>query len=181
MLDYDRFSRNDIVGSVKVPLNILRLDSPTSTEEVWGDIERERKPPEQIQEVLLSLSYLPSAERLTVQILKARNLFPPQVTRSNLPNFLVTLFTYFSNRSTFRSLIFPINFRYLTLVRATIKKLIIFVSFRFVSFDSVFNQCLKLTFPCCRSYASCMKVIDNLSIFIFHVTRLIVLRRTKKP
>ncbi|XP_050583214.1 synaptotagmin-5-like isoform X2 [Bombus affinis] len=78
VLDYDRFSRNDIVGSVKVPLNILRLDSPTSTEEVWGDIERERKPPEQIQEVLLSLSYLPSAERLTVQILKARNLFPPQ-------------------------------------------------------------------------------------------------------
>ncbi|CAD1472592.1 unnamed protein product, partial [Heterotrigona itama] len=78
VLDYDRFSRNDIVGSVKVPLNILRLDSPTSTEEVWGEIERERKPPEQIQEVLLSLSYLPSAERLTVQILKARNLFPPQ-------------------------------------------------------------------------------------------------------
>lgn len=110
MLDYDRFSRNDIVGSVKVPLNILRLDSPTSTEEVWGDIERERKPPEQIQEVLLSLSYLPSAERLTVQILKARNLFPPQVTRSNLPNFLVTLFTYFSNGSTFRSLIFPSTF-----------------------------------------------------------------------
>ncbi|XP_043520329.1 synaptotagmin-5 isoform X1 [Frieseomelitta varia] len=78
VLDYDRFSRNDIVGSVKVPLHILRLDSPTSTEEVWGEIERERKPPEQIQEVLLSLSYLPSAERLTVQILKARNLFPPQ-------------------------------------------------------------------------------------------------------
>lgn len=80
VLDYDRFSRNDVVGSVKVPLHILCLDSPTSTEEVWGEIERERKPPEEIQEVLLSLSYLPSAERLTVQILEARNLFPPQVT-----------------------------------------------------------------------------------------------------
>ncbi|XP_076375786.1 synaptotagmin beta isoform X2 [Megalopta genalis] len=78
VLDYDRFSRNDIVGSVKVPLNILRLDSPSSTEEVWGQIERERKPPEQIQEVLLSLSYLPSAERLKVVIVEARNLFPPQ-------------------------------------------------------------------------------------------------------
>ncbi|XP_076235732.1 synaptotagmin beta [Calliopsis andreniformis] len=78
VLDYDSFSRNDIVGSVKVPLHILRLDSPTSTEEVWGEIERERKPPEQIQEVLLSLSYLPIAERLKVVILKARNLFPPQ-------------------------------------------------------------------------------------------------------
>ncbi|CAK9803707.1 P65-C [Anthophora quadrimaculata] len=78
VLDYDRFSTNDVVGSVKVPLHILRLDSSTSTEEVWGEIERERKPPEEIQEVLLSLSYLPSAERLTVLILKARNLFPPQ-------------------------------------------------------------------------------------------------------
>ncbi|XP_031834756.1 synaptotagmin beta isoform X2 [Nomia melanderi] len=78
VLDYDRFSRNDVVGSVKVPLNILRLDSPSSTEEVWGQIERERKPPEHTQEVLLSLSYLPSAERLKVVIVKARNLFPPQ-------------------------------------------------------------------------------------------------------
>ncbi|XP_017754708.1 PREDICTED: synaptotagmin-5 [Eufriesea mexicana] len=78
VLDYDRFSRNNIVGSVKVPLHILRLDSPTSTEEVWGEIECEPKPREQIQEVLLSLSYLPSAERLTVVILRARNLFPPQ-------------------------------------------------------------------------------------------------------
>ncbi|XP_029055892.1 synaptotagmin-5 isoform X2 [Osmia bicornis bicornis] len=78
VLDYDRFSRNDIVGSVKIPLHLLQLDSPTSTEEVWGEIERERKPPEQIQEVLLSLSYLPSAEELTVLIQKARNLFPPQ-------------------------------------------------------------------------------------------------------
>ena len=31
-----------------------------------------------MQEVLLSLSYLPSAERLTVVLLKARNLFLPQ-------------------------------------------------------------------------------------------------------
>lgn len=36
------------------------------------------QPPEELQEVLLSLSYLPSAERLTVVLLKARNLFRPQ-------------------------------------------------------------------------------------------------------
>ncbi|XP_076175964.1 synaptotagmin beta isoform X2 [Ptiloglossa arizonensis] len=78
VLDYDRSSRNDVVGSVRIPLHILRLDSPTSTEEIWAEIERERKPREQIQELLLSLSYLPSAERLKVVILEARNLFPPQ-------------------------------------------------------------------------------------------------------
>lgn len=57
----------------------LELASSTSSIEVWGEIARERKPPEEIQEVLLSLSYLPSAERLKVTIVQARNLFPPQV------------------------------------------------------------------------------------------------------
>lgn len=48
-----------------------------SSIEVWGEITKNRKPPEELQEILLSLSYLPSAERLTVVLLKARNLFLP--------------------------------------------------------------------------------------------------------
>ncbi|KYQ55856.1 Synaptotagmin-C [Trachymyrmex zeteki] len=78
VFDYDRFSRNDMVGSVRVAMDSLELVSSTSSIEVWGEITRERKPPEEIQEVLVSLSYLPSAERLTVLMMKARNLFPLQ-------------------------------------------------------------------------------------------------------
>ncbi|XP_011870494.1 PREDICTED: synaptotagmin-5 isoform X1 [Vollenhovia emeryi] len=78
VFDYDRFSRNDVVGSVRVAMDSLELASSTSSVEVWGEIARERKPPEEIQEVLVSLSYLPSAERLTVLMMKARNLFPQQ-------------------------------------------------------------------------------------------------------
>ncbi|XP_012528909.1 synaptotagmin-5 isoform X2 [Monomorium pharaonis] len=78
VFDYDRFSRNDVVGSVRVAMDSLELVSSTSSVEVWGEITRERKPPEEIQEVLVSLSYLPSAERLTVLMMKARNLFPQQ-------------------------------------------------------------------------------------------------------
>ncbi|XP_015608794.1 synaptotagmin-5 isoform X2 [Cephus cinctus] len=78
VFDYDRFSRNDVVGSVRVAMDELELVSSSSSVEVWGEIAREKKPPEEMQEVLLSLSYLPSAERLTVVMLKARNLFPPQ-------------------------------------------------------------------------------------------------------
>lgn len=49
-----------------------------SSIEVWGEIVKNKKPPEEVQEILLSLSYLPSAERLTVVVLKARNLFLTQ-------------------------------------------------------------------------------------------------------
>ncbi|XP_032675703.1 synaptotagmin-5 isoform X1 [Odontomachus brunneus] len=78
VFDYDRFSRNDVVGSLRVAMDGLEPVSSTSWTDVWGEIARERKPPEEIQEVLVSLSYLPSAERLTVLIMKARNLFPQQ-------------------------------------------------------------------------------------------------------
>ncbi|KAG8042708.1 hypothetical protein G9C98_005347 [Cotesia typhae] len=81
VFDYDRYSRNDVVGSVRVAMEELELVSSTSPVEVWGEIAREKKAPEDIQQVLVSLSYLPSAERLTVMILKARNLFPPQKKR----------------------------------------------------------------------------------------------------
>ncbi|KAG8232234.1 hypothetical protein J437_LFUL011787 [Ladona fulva] len=75
VFDYDRYSRNDVVGEVCMPMDEFDV---TSSIEVWGEITKNKKPPEERQEVLLSLSYLPSAERLTVVLLKARNLFPAQ-------------------------------------------------------------------------------------------------------
>ncbi|XP_033214008.1 synaptotagmin-6, partial [Belonocnema kinseyi] len=91
VFDYDRFSRNDVVGSVKVAMDQLELVSSLSSVEVWGEIAGEKKPPEEIQELLLSLSYLPSAERLTVVIVKARNLFPVQGKESLDPFVKVSL------------------------------------------------------------------------------------------
>ncbi|XP_043288394.1 synaptotagmin-5 isoform X2 [Venturia canescens] len=94
VFDYDRFSRNDVVGSVRVAMEQLEFVSSTSSIEVWGEIAREKKPPEEIQQVLLSLSYLPSAERLTVLILKARNLFPSQEDKEIVDPFVkVSLLT----------------------------------------------------------------------------------------
>ncbi|KAI8440006.1 hypothetical protein MSG28_001444 [Choristoneura fumiferana] len=75
VFDYDRFSRNEVMGSAKVSLSRVEVAGGT---EVWAELSRERRPPEELQELLLSLSYLPSAERLTVVVLKARNLLPPQ-------------------------------------------------------------------------------------------------------
>ncbi|XP_069679365.1 synaptotagmin-5 [Periplaneta americana] len=82
--DYDRFSRNDIVGEVRMSMDEFDV---TSSVEVWGEITKTKKPPEEMQEILLSLSYLPSAERLTVVLLKARNLFLPQ-DKDNIDPFV---------------------------------------------------------------------------------------------
>ncbi|XP_025156336.1 synaptotagmin-6 isoform X2 [Harpegnathos saltator] len=91
VFDYDRFSRNDVVGSLRMAMDSLDPVSSTSWTDVWGEIARERKPPEEIQEILVSLSYLPSAERLTVLMMKARNLFPQQDKESLDPFAKVSL------------------------------------------------------------------------------------------
>lgn len=71
--------------------------------EIWGEITRNKKPREDIQEILVSLSYLPSAERLTVVLLKARNLLVPQCKGNSGKNI------YNSNFSDYYSTIFIIN------------------------------------------------------------------------
>ncbi|KAL1421779.1 hypothetical protein MTO96_022826 [Rhipicephalus appendiculatus] len=73
VFDYDRYSRNDVTGEVRVPL--ADVDVTTETE-VWCDIEKTEKAKRDWPELLLSLSYLPSAGRLTVVILEAANLVP---------------------------------------------------------------------------------------------------------
>ena len=46
----------------------------TKSIEIWGDVVRMKKPLEDRPELLVSLNYLPQAERLTVVIMKAKNL-----------------------------------------------------------------------------------------------------------
>ncbi|NXG73698.1 SYT13 protein, partial [Baryphthengus martii] len=73
----DKFSRHSIVGELKLSL--------TNTEEAFGTAQWERlKTPEKEPstghgEVLLSISYLPAANRLLVVIIKAKNLHSKQL------------------------------------------------------------------------------------------------------
>uniref|UniRef100_A0A6P4F1Z8 Synaptotagmin-5 n=1 Tax=Drosophila rhopaloa TaxID=1041015 RepID=A0A6P4F1Z8_DRORH len=71
VLDYDRYSHNDIIGEVRISVDGLDLSKSV---EIWGDLLRTKKPKEDRPELLCSLNYLPQAERLTVVIMKARNL-----------------------------------------------------------------------------------------------------------
>ncbi|XP_054720947.1 synaptotagmin-6-like [Uloborus diversus] len=71
VFDYDRFSRNDVTGEVR--LSMCELDI-TSELEVWSEIHKSGRVSQDRPEILLSLSYLPSAGRLTLVVLKASNL-----------------------------------------------------------------------------------------------------------
>uniref|UniRef100_A0A673IUT4 Synaptotagmin n=1 Tax=Sinocyclocheilus rhinocerous TaxID=307959 RepID=A0A673IUT4_9TELE len=70
--DYDRFSKHDIIGEVKLPMNTLDLGKPI---EEWRDLDSvEKEEPEKLGDICISLRYVPTAGKLTVCILEAKNL-----------------------------------------------------------------------------------------------------------
>ncbi|KAL6458412.1 hypothetical protein MHYP_G00336420 [Metynnis hypsauchen] len=70
--DYDRFSKHDIIGEVKLPMNTVDLGQPI---EEWKDLESaEKEEPEKLGDICISLRYVPTAGKLTVCILEAKNL-----------------------------------------------------------------------------------------------------------
>ncbi|XP_036370712.1 synaptotagmin-6 isoform X2 [Octopus sinensis] len=71
VFNYDKFSRHSILGEVNVDLNTVETSSSV---EIWSDIQRYQRHACTMGELLISLSYLPTAERLTVVIIKAKDL-----------------------------------------------------------------------------------------------------------
>ncbi|XP_052808876.1 synaptotagmin-1-like isoform X1 [Mya arenaria] len=71
--DFDRFSKHDQIGQVQVPLNQVDLGK---TLEEWRDLaspENEEKE-NKLGDICFSLRYVPTAGKLTVVILEAKNL-----------------------------------------------------------------------------------------------------------
>ncbi|MEQ2163381.1 hypothetical protein GOODEAATRI_029485, partial [Goodea atripinnis] len=65
--DFDRFSRNTVLGEVRVPLGQLNITYPL---ELQKDLQTPQK--DLVGEVLLSLKYLPTSQRLEIALLKVR-------------------------------------------------------------------------------------------------------------
>lgn len=70
VLDADKCS-SDISGELKVSIADIDL---TKSNEIWGDIIRVKRTHLDRPELLISLNFLPGAERLTVVVMKAKNL-----------------------------------------------------------------------------------------------------------
>ncbi|XP_069760467.1 synaptotagmin-1a isoform X2 [Narcine bancroftii] len=69
--DFDRFSKHDVIGEVKVPMNTVDFGHVT---EEWRDLQGAEKEEEKLGDICFSLRYVPTAGKLTVVILEAKNL-----------------------------------------------------------------------------------------------------------
>ncbi|XP_042351398.1 synaptotagmin-7 isoform X2 [Plectropomus leopardus] len=71
VLDYDRFSRNDPIGEVSIPLNKVELGQIKT---FWKELKPCSDGSGRRGDLLVSLCYNPTANIITVNIIKARNL-----------------------------------------------------------------------------------------------------------
>ncbi|XP_046440576.1 synaptotagmin 1-like isoform X6 [Daphnia pulex] len=69
--DFDRFSKHDQIGEVKVPLCMVDL---AQTIEEWAEVTSVEGEGGQLGDICFSLRYVPTAGKLTVVILEAKNL-----------------------------------------------------------------------------------------------------------
>ncbi|KAJ7984563.1 hypothetical protein DPEC_G00356090 [Dallia pectoralis] len=72
VFDFDRFSKHDVIGEIKIPMNSVDLGQPM---QCWRDLENsEKEEAEKLGDVCISLRYVPTAGKLTVNIMEAKNL-----------------------------------------------------------------------------------------------------------
>ncbi|XP_036393783.1 synaptotagmin Vb [Megalops cyprinoides] len=72
VFDFDRFSKHDVIGEIKIPMNSIDLGQPLHE---WRDLENgEKEEQEKLGDVCISLRYVPTAGKLTVNIMEAKNL-----------------------------------------------------------------------------------------------------------
>ncbi|XP_058501821.1 synaptotagmin-1b [Solea solea] len=70
--DFDRFSKHDAIGAVKIPMS--SVDFSQSLQE-WRDLQKaEKEESERLGDICLSLRFVPTAGKLTVVVLEAKNL-----------------------------------------------------------------------------------------------------------
>uniref|UniRef100_G1RIX9 Synaptotagmin 5 n=1 Tax=Nomascus leucogenys TaxID=61853 RepID=G1RIX9_NOMLE len=69
--DFDRFSRNDAIGEVRVPMSSVDLGRPV---QAWRELQAAPREEEKLGDICFSLRYVPTAGKLTVIVLEAKNL-----------------------------------------------------------------------------------------------------------
>uniref|UniRef100_A0A3Q3J6A0 C2 domain-containing protein n=1 Tax=Monopterus albus TaxID=43700 RepID=A0A3Q3J6A0_MONAL len=72
VFDFDRFGKHDVIGEIKIPMNTIDLGQPIHE---WKDLVcGEKEEQEKLGDICISLRYVPTAGKLTVNIMEAKNL-----------------------------------------------------------------------------------------------------------
>ncbi|XP_036368181.1 synaptotagmin-1 isoform X2 [Octopus sinensis] len=90
--DFDRFSKHDQIGQVQVPMNSIDLGSVI---EEWRDLtspDNDAEKENKLGDICFSLRYVPTAGKLTVVILEAKNLKKMDVGGLSDPYVKITLY-----------------------------------------------------------------------------------------
>ncbi|XP_060050610.1 synaptotagmin-10 isoform X2 [Erinaceus europaeus] len=88
--DFDRFSRHDMIGEVILD-NLFEVSDLSREATVWKDIHCATTESIDLGEIMFSLCYLPTAGRMTLTVIKCRNLKAMDVTGASDPYVKVSL------------------------------------------------------------------------------------------
>ncbi|XP_072560684.1 synaptotagmin-10 isoform X1 [Paramormyrops kingsleyae] len=88
--DFDRFTSHDMIGEVLVD-NLFELSDLSREAVVWKDIHCATTESVDLGEIMYSLCYLPTAGRMTLTVIKCRNLKAMDIMGSSDPYVKVSL------------------------------------------------------------------------------------------
>ncbi|XP_045078963.1 synaptotagmin-6-like isoform X2 [Coregonus clupeaformis] len=90
VFDFDRFSRHDMIGEVILE-NLFEVSDLSREMAIWKDIQYATSETVDLGEIMFSLCYLPTAGRLTLTVIKCRNLKAMDITGYSDPYVKVSL------------------------------------------------------------------------------------------
>ncbi|XP_027000362.1 synaptotagmin-6 [Tachysurus fulvidraco] len=90
VFDFDRFSRHDMIGEVEMD-NLFEMSDLSRETSIWKDIQYSTTESVDLGEIMFSLCYLPTAGRLTLTVIKCRNLKAMDITGYSDPYVKVSL------------------------------------------------------------------------------------------
>ncbi|XP_008582498.1 PREDICTED: synaptotagmin-10 [Galeopterus variegatus] len=90
LYDFDRFSRHDMIGEVILD-NLFEVTDLSREATIWKDIHCATTESVDLGEIMFSLCYLPTAGRMTLTVIKCRNLKAMDITGSSDPYVKVSL------------------------------------------------------------------------------------------
>ncbi|ELK12040.1 Synaptotagmin-10 [Pteropus alecto] len=88
--DFDRFSRHDMIGEVILD-NLFEVSDLSREAIIWKDIHCATTESIDLGEIMFSLCYLPTAGRMTLTVIKCRNLKAMDITGASDPYVKVSL------------------------------------------------------------------------------------------